>query len=116
MAATHTTRADTTSALRGGRRWRPLLAVIGFVVSFLLINDIVGEHGAVALMRAHAHNADLTRAVSVAKHENAHLREQAKRLQTDAAAIEEIARRELGLIKPGEKLFILHDVSAGATR
>ena len=27
-----------------------------------------------------------------------------------ATAIEEIARRELGLIRPGEKLFIIKDV------
>jgi cell division protein FtsB len=31
-------------------------------------------------------------------------------LKEDPAAIEEVARRELGLIKPGERLFILKDV------
>ena len=34
----------------------------------------------------------------------------ARRLREDPAAIEEIARRELGLIKPGERVFILKDV------
>jgi cell division protein FtsB len=41
---------------------------------------------------------------------NARLAEQARRLREDPAAIEEVARRELGLIKPGEKLFIIKDV------
>ena len=36
-------------------------------------------------------------------------REEAKRLRSDPAAIEDLARRELGLIKPGEHLFILKD-------
>jgi cell division protein FtsB len=31
-------------------------------------------------------------------------------LRENPQAIEEIARRELGLIRPGEKLFIIKDV------
>jgi cell division protein FtsB len=34
-------------------------------------------------------------------------------LREDPAAIEDIARRDLGLIKPGEKLFIIKDVVPG---
>ena len=48
--------------------------------------------------------------------ENARLREEARRLREDPAAIEEIARRELGLIKPGEKLFIVRDVGPADSR
>jgi cell division protein FtsB len=42
--------------------------------------------------------------------ENARLREEAHRLREDPATIEDLARRDLGLIKPGEKLFIVKDV------
>ena len=35
----------------------------------------------------------------------------ARRLREDSTAIEEQARRELGLIKPGEVLFIVKDIS-----
>ena len=42
------------------------------------------------------------------------LREDARRLREDPAAIEEIARRELGLMSPGEKLFIIRDVEPPA--
>ena len=38
------------------------------------------------------------------------MREEARRLREDPSAIEELARQELGLIKPGEKLFIVKDV------
>ena len=38
------------------------------------------------------------------------LRDMARRLREDPAAIEEQARRELGLIKPGEVLFIVKDL------
>ena len=43
--------------------------------------------------------------------ENAGLRLQAQRLREDPSAIEELARQELGLIKPGERLFIVKDVA-----
>ena len=44
--------------------------------------------------------------------ENDRLREQIRRLSgEDPTAIEEIARRELGLIRPGERLFIIRDVT-----
>ena len=42
--------------------------------------------------------------------ENAKLRDQARRLREDPTAMEEIARRELGLIKPGERVFIVKDI------
>jgi cell division protein FtsB len=42
------------------------------------------------------------------------LREDARRLREDPAAIEEIARRELGLMSPGEKLFIIRNVEPPA--
>jgi cell division protein FtsB len=37
------------------------------------------------------------------------LREQARRLREEASAIEALAREQLGLIRPGEILFILKD-------
>ena len=48
------------------------------------------------------------------RYENAALREEARRLREDPAAIEEIARRELGLMSPGETLFIIRDVEPPA--
>ena len=48
--------------------------------------------------------------------ENQRLREQARRYREDPSAIEELARKDLGLIKPGEKLFIIRDQPAPGPR
>ena len=53
----------------------------------------------------------IERSLARARAENAELREAARRLREDPDAVEEQARRELGLIKPGEMLFIVKDVS-----
>jgi cell division protein FtsB len=39
-----------------------------------------------------------------------------KRLKDDPAAIEELARGELGLMRPGEKLFIVKDLDTDSNR
>ncbi len=51
----------------------------------------------------------LTESVARLRRENRQLALQADRLRHDPAAIEELARRELGLIRPGEQLFIITD-------
>ena len=52
----------------------------------------------------------LAASIASLRQDNARLREQARRLREDPRAIEDIARRELGLIRPGELLFIVKDV------
>jgi cell division protein FtsB len=52
----------------------------------------------------------LAASISRQRAENARLRDPGRRLREDPARIEEIARRELGLIKPGERVFIVKDV------
>ena len=51
----------------------------------------------------------LDQAVTAARDQNAQMRAQIDRINSDSAALEEIARKELGMIKPGEKLFIIRD-------
>ena len=46
----------------------------------------------------------------VARHRD-DLRALARRLREDPAMIEDLARRELGLIRPGEKLFIIREIA-----
>jgi cell division protein FtsB len=96
---------------RGGRLIRYGL---GFITVVLIIDAIVGEKGLMALREARRNFSAVEAALDRAKRENADLREQARRLREDPAAVEEIARRELGLIRPGEKLFIVKNVPAQA--
>ena len=71
---------------------------------------MVGEKGLLAIMTARREYQVLERSLEGVRFQNAQLREEARRLREDPAAIEELARRELGLIRPGEKLFIVKDV------
>jgi len=91
-----------------GRRIVHLLLV--FVASLIVVDGLFGERGLVAILRARQDYDELSGTLARQRGENARLREEARRLKSDPAAIEEIARRELGLIRPGEKVFIVRDV------
>ena len=92
---------------RRGRAVRYALVLIGCV---LVIDSLVGDKGLLAMIEARQQYRRLEESLALARAENARLREDARRLREDPSAIEELARRELGLMKPGEKLFIVKDV------
>jgi cell division protein FtsB len=96
-----------TLASRGRRLLRHALLFITLVI---VVDAIAGEKGLLALLEARKEYAALERSLERARAENAELRELARRLREDPLAIEEQARRDLGLIKPGEVLFIVKDV------
>ena len=97
-----------TLASRGRRLLRHALV---FITAVIIIDAIAGEKGLLALLEARREYSALERSLGRARADNAELREMARRLREDPAAIEEQARRELGLIKPGEVLFIVKDIS-----
>jgi len=80
-----------------------------FVASVFVVDSLVGDRGLLATMRARRDYDTAAEAVARQRVENARLREEARRLREDPEAIEEIARRELGLIRRGEKVFIIKD-------
>jgi cell division protein FtsB len=92
---------------RRGRAWSYVLL---FLICLVMVDGLVGERGLIAKIRAERQYRELSQALAAAREENARLREEARRLREDPATIEEIARRELGLIRPGERLFIVKDV------
>jgi cell division protein FtsB len=81
-----------------------------FVASMIVVDGLVGDRGLLAMLRARQEGDQLSATIARERAENARLRDQARRLRDDPTAIEEIARRELGLIKPGERVFIIKDV------
>jgi cell division protein FtsB len=105
------TRASESSGTtrRRGRR-RAVQYLLVFVGCVLVIDALVGDKGLVQMMKKREEYRALEQTLTRARSENARLRDEAQRLKEDPAAVEEIARRELGLIKPGEKLFIIRDV------
>ncbi len=97
-------------------RRRILNIVLGFAAVVLLVDALVGEKGFVDRMRAKREYQQQLARLSALRQENAAMLDQIIRLDTDPTAIEEIARREMGLIKKGEVLFILRDAKAPAQR
>jgi cell division protein FtsB len=84
-----------------------LLMLVALLVA---VDALVGDRGLLAMLRARKEGEELSATIARERAENARLREDARRLADDPAAIEEVARRELGLIKPGERVFIVKDI------
>ena len=80
--------------------------VLCSVGAILIMNTLAGNNGLFDLLSTKNNHAVLLADLSRLRAENDSLRQTAKRLQEDPRAIEEIARDELGLIKPGERLLI----------
>ena len=81
------------------------------VACVIVVDSLVGDRGLLAMLQAR-HDYDALAATNAHERaENAQLRDEARRLREDPGTIEEIARRELGLIRPGEKVFIVKDVA-----
>jgi cell division protein FtsB len=99
---------------RPPRNRRIVRLLVIFVASLILADGLVGERGLVATLRARREYDALSAEIGKQRAENARLREEARRLTDDPQAIEEVARRELSLIKPGEKVFIVKDVPPDA--
>ncbi|MGE0815241.1 MAG: septum formation initiator family protein [Vicinamibacterales bacterium] len=106
--------APAPPAMARGRRLIRIALVI--VTGVVLVDAIAGEKGLFELMRARDERQALEAQVRAMRLENQRLLEQARRYREDPATIEELARRDLGMIKPGEKLFIIRDLPPAAPR
>lgn len=112
-----TDRIRTSSPAPRPRRGRRVLQLTLAVVSCVLFVDaLVGEKGLLAMRQARRDYRALEASLGDLRADNTKLREEARRLREDPAAIEDLARRELGLIRPGEKLFIIKDVPPPTSR
>jgi cell division protein FtsB len=114
-------RPEATPPLRGRRvqppapvpsamRNRILTYFLALVTVVLVVDALVGDKGLLETVRAQRQYEVVAAALAAKRQENARLREEIRRLKEDPAAVEAIAREELGLIRPGEMLFIVHDV------
>jgi len=81
-----------------------------FAACALLVNGLFGERGLMDTIRARRAYSIAARDLDRLKRDNEALRERARRLRTDPATIESVARGELGLIRPGEILFTIRDL------
>ena len=124
MAKTDRTHADSRPRLpqraqqgHYSARAQQIVRVLLFFFAVVLVVDaLVGERGLLASRRADRQYEEVAASTARQLAENDRLRQEKRRLEEDPAAIEEVARRELGLIRPGEKLFIIKDVTAPPAR
>ena len=89
------------------RRLAHFALILG--ASALVANALVGENGLVDALRARQRHRVLADDVGRLRLENERLRQTANRLREDPRAVEEVARGELGLIRPGELLLLFAD-------
>ena len=80
-----------------------------FVTLVLVVDALVGEKGLIESMHARQQYREAASSLEAVRRDNVRLREEVRRLKEDPGAIESLARQELGLIRPGEVLFIIKD-------
>ena len=97
-------------APRGAHTRRIIHILLLLFAAIIVVDALVGDQGLMVMRRARRQHAELEATTLKLRAENARLREEVRRLTEDPAAIEEVARRELGLIRPGEKVFIIKDL------
>jgi cell division protein FtsB len=96
------------------RRWVTYGLFLGSCA--LMVNALVGENGYLATLRARQEQAALATSLAKVRLENQQMRDEIRRMhEHPAAAMEEAARRELGLIRPGETLVIIRDAHPATT-
>jgi len=103
-------RAETIVLVKPHWRARLLNYTIGFVLIVLVADALVGDKGMIDTIRARRRYREVADALAQKRQDNARLRDEIRRLKEDPAAIESLAREQLGLIRDGEVVFIVRDV------
>ncbi len=80
---------------------------VAFLMLLLLMHGIFGDHGYLAMRRARADVDRLREEIQKLNEENRRISGEVRALKNDPAAIERLAREEMGLARPGELIFRL---------
>ncbi len=96
--------------IRADEKTPPLLrhygpALLGLLVLVLVVHDIFGTHGFLAMRRTQQEIKKVTAGLDQLNKENLQLEQEVRELKTDPHKIEKIARDELGLARPGEVII-----------
>ena len=98
------------------RRRRMLNVLLAFATVVLLVDALVGDTGLVERTRASRKLQETEAALAALHQQNAEMRDQVNRLRDDPSLLEAVAREELGLIRPGELLFIVRDAKPASSK
>lgn len=83
--------------------------VFAFIASALTAHALLGERGAIEMLRARREYRSAAESLAALRAANARLRTDARLLRSDRRTIEAIARKDLGLARPGEQIVIVTD-------
>src|SRR5512140_1234814 len=106
-----TTTADLTRPVPRRRPARWWTHAIVFAAAVLLANAMFGERGLTESVRARRAYTAAALDLARIRQENARMRDEVRRLRSDPSTIEAVARRELGLARPGEIIVTVKDLT-----
>ena len=92
---------DTTALYRNG-----ILVLVLFSIA-LIVHNVFSQNGYLASRRQQKELQTLQQKIQQLKQENEQLDKENRALKSDPAAIERWAREQMGLAKPGEKIYAL---------
>ena len=82
----------------------------------LVVGSLFGDRGILQLVSQRERAEALAREIDEMREENQRLAQEIRALQSDPRAVERLAREQLGLARPGEKVFVIRDPDRAETR
>ena len=95
------TRSDQTRVYRG------VTLTLVLVCVALIVHEIYGEHGYLALRREQREYESLQQEIRRLQEENQQLERRIEALKSDPKAIERVARDQMHMARPGERIYTL---------
>jgi cell division protein FtsB len=102
--------ANLTRETSHRRRWWAQtlgLAAAAFFLSKLLLSFVVSDMGVFTFVDLHQTRRELRQEITDLQQRNQQLAEQVRALRSDPVYIEALAREQLGMVRPGERVFRL---------
>jgi len=88
---------------------RNAIIVLALLTLVLVIHEIFGQHGYLAVRRQKQAYHSLQQQIQTLSQENQQLNQKIKSLKTNPDTIEKQAREQLRLVRPGEYVYVLPD-------
>lgn len=82
----------------------PLILAICFFLSLLFVS-IFGSDGIIKISKTNIKLEELKKKIQLLEKENMRIKKEIQQLKTDPYYTEKVIREELGLVKPGEKVY-----------
>lgn len=101
-------REDKGRATNGLRKKAATLFSVIAVIA-LVVGSLFGDRGILQLLRQRERTEALAHEIEQLREENRALADEIVALRRDPAAVERLAREQLGLARPGERVFVLRD-------